>query len=303
MDEIVQSSDSFQTQKSEGKRIHTDDYCSGLGSQTVDMLPSPPLSLDLQQKCFLAGFRDCRQEVLRYLIDIEQVPVEGPVVVGLEQYLTKLETLMQTSHDADNTCDDALHRLIASHPEESQTLSDDDCGASSSSGIVPPAEGYHFHDGNITDQGQSPFNCLQSSTQHALSSSRTVPASVANNSFDSGCDSSLVSTSANSSMVTDTTDVVAPLLAPSEVTNLNATNVSLQEPVCTESELAENALELMHLAQNNPSISRILNELFYLMDDDYVCTDDEGDEDDDDDGVEMDNEEMDSVNSENLDSV
>lgn len=304
---IVHSSDSFHTHKLESKQILTDDCCAGLGSHAVDMLPSP-FSLNLQQKCFLAGFRDCRQEVLRYLIDIEQVPVEGSVVIGLEQHLTKLETLMQTSQAeyADCFCD-ALHGSTASHPEELHNRSDD-CGAVSSLGTEPAAE-EHFHDRNITNQEQSPFNCLQSSTQHALINSRSAQESVANrhlcvqnNSFDSGCDSSLVSSSANSSMVTDTTDTLAPLLPAPEMTNLSTTNVSLQEPV-TESELAENALELMHLAQNNPNISRILNELFYLMDDDYVCTDDEGDEDDDD-GVEMDNEEMDSaIDSENLDNV
>jgi len=35
-----------------------------------------------------------------------------------------------------------------------------------------------------------------------------------------------------------------------------------------QAELAENACELMRLAQNNPRINNILNELFTLMDDD-----------------------------------
>ncbi|XP_064595272.1 uncharacterized protein LOC135461914 [Liolophura sinensis] len=70
----------------------------------------------------MAGFQDCAQEVMRYLIEVENLPESHPVCLGLRQHLLEkqrlldVETLLNTCQTQLST-GDSFHSYISSSPE------------------------------------------------------------------------------------------------------------------------------------------------------------------------------------------
>ena len=58
------------------------------------MLSVPPLE---QNEVILAGFQDCTEEAIRYLVDVERLPEDDPLVIGLRQHL--LEKQMHLNYE------------------------------------------------------------------------------------------------------------------------------------------------------------------------------------------------------------
>ena len=55
------------------------------------VLPIPVIPEDYACRMFIAGFRDCADEVLRYLTEVENMAEDDPVIVGLRDHLLQQE--------------------------------------------------------------------------------------------------------------------------------------------------------------------------------------------------------------------
>ena len=55
------------------------------------VLPIPVIPEDDACRMFIAGFRDCADEVLRYLTEVENMAEDDPVIVGLREHLLQQE--------------------------------------------------------------------------------------------------------------------------------------------------------------------------------------------------------------------
>ena len=55
------------------------------------LLPIPVIPEDDASRMFITGFRDCADEVLRYLTEVENMAEDDPVIVGLREHLLQQE--------------------------------------------------------------------------------------------------------------------------------------------------------------------------------------------------------------------
>lgn len=159
-----------------------------------DVTASPSRDLDhcddvTDDSAFLAGFRDCRREALRYLRQRD-----AGVGDELERHLAAVERTLRRRGDG---------------------LTDDSC----------PLPG---DDGGPADSAISPSRRRRDGDDSALGVS-----------------------------LVDDDDAVT-----------TEDDVDERGQSAVMSELSENACDLLRLAQNNPRINNVLNELFTLMDDD-----------------------------------
>ena len=62
----------------------------------VPNIPLPVVYVPMvnQNEIFVAGFRDCSQEAVRYLVEEERLSMEDPIITGLQEYLRDRETVM-----------------------------------------------------------------------------------------------------------------------------------------------------------------------------------------------------------------
>jgi hypothetical protein len=199
---------------------------------------------------FLAGFRDCRHEVLRYL-----------------QLQQQRQCQLQQIHCASEstTAPDACAEV----PDVALSATDD-----------VDADGAMLVDEELVDSLRQHLlkaehrlvvdaaSCHSSSTPWKLFSTATdLPAECSSQLDDSALGNSFETAAAAAAFVGGETDV-----------SFDANDGDVQSNVACElrSAISDNAAELMRLACNNPHIGKLLDELFELMD--YGSDDDSGED-------------------------
>ena len=261
------SDESANLNTSTGLESEEDEGDVSLSSSTLEETLPPPMMVGgglgaLEPAgIVLAGFRDCSEEAIRYLVDVEQMSEDDPLILGLKQHLWDKQQHLDVERIlADQVCSswgspggvqDPTHSYgIYPHPAERTAA--DLPGASSSqsncSSCTHPTDPHHHHQHqhHSMEEGHSDFS----------SSHRTLEVP---------------------SMVCTTTSPTDTLL-PHHMTVINSgshhttTTSSFPVPpphVCSmEASMEEDSnahLNLALLAQNNPAIASLTQEILSLL--------------------------------------
>jgi len=174
----------------------------------------------------LAGFRDCSEEAIRYLLQVEGLSEDDPVIVGLQQHLYR----QRQEFEMKQTIADYLANIKVTDVRDANCDVTDDvtdnCYETNHESIASRL--CLNHDGHILNETHDHTSC-----QHR----------------HSHCKSSIQnSTSPNDVTITSYNDVTRTL--PDDVT------------------ITGSVLELALLAQNNPSIASLTEEILQLMEED-----------------------------------
>lgn len=237
---------------------------------------------------FLAGFRDCTKETLKYLIDVERLPENDPIIIGLKQHLFNQQRLLHTDpdnnsepnseldsdsskHKVDNSRD-SQHSSLVTHPESCT-----DPGSTRDRQVSERSQDSSIDLDSTRGEECSPFE--SSSDQHSFESSiNDTSMDVSDESHASivSCDNVLPTNS--SPFVASHGRVSIPELSE-QVQNISVLPFVQIPSGSKDVNLDLGGFDLAALAQNNPSIASITSELFELLqedDDDHVDSDDTG---------------------------
>ena len=195
----------------------------------------PGQSIALETEVMVAGFRDCSYEALTYLIDVEKLPLDDPMVLGLQQYLVSREEEIrreQALKDAQKYSQ-GIYNHWNYYPQLNYGY---------------PYYGYHGN--QFLPQLTVPID--QSNPIYYGNSQNVVSMTThLNDSLESIADS--ISDCESTACDSEVEDILMGL-------DENDTYFT--------SEIAETAETLNGLAENNDKIGNLLTELFGLMDED-----------------------------------
>lgn len=222
-------------------------------SQSVEnVFPDPTI--------FLAGFQDCTFEALRYLTEVEGIALHDPVIVGLQQHLSVRQHLLQITEQVDNAlppvqADEAEHIASALRLESNAT---DSCGDSTADSSV-------LFDSTATDESFS--------VHWSASGRHSVDSSLNDVTMDESCNSSLGSlrspeclSSPRELLTSDDVpdSVFHDFVADTHPLHSSVTSSSTK-PLDKEHTLNVPNFDLTALAQNNPAIASLTQELVDLL--------------------------------------
>lgn len=185
-------------------------------------------TVTLENEILLAGFRDCHYEALMYLIEVEKLPLDDPLVVGLQHHL------------------EAKEAELCQNPQGFTTPQDNDQDYMSYPNYTPSFL-WPQHTDNGLSLPMSPF---------------TMPYTELQPSYTSLQDDSTehVDCSMNDSGISEICEMDSA--CDSEIQDILQTQ---EETIVDEQYLKNGAEYLDNLAQNNGKIGSLLNELFGLL--------------------------------------
>lgn len=214
----------------------------------------------------LAGFRDCSEEAIRYLVDVEHLSEDDPLILGLKQHLWErqqhldIERIIsehmcwsgsvqqQHQHHQDIARTDPM---ALSFLQQQQLLQQSQNSGASN----PSSSGLHQFD--ISGGSASPHSDIQMFEVDDLNRSEDSSQLDLN-------DSSTSLTSQNSSPSSPVIPHVSHLVSshPHHV----GTSAQVQsEESLADADMSQSVLNLALLAQNNPAIASLTEELLSLL--------------------------------------
>ena len=213
----------------------------------VSMAPIPILD---HTGIFLAGFRDCAAEAIKYLTESEQMSEDDPAIQGLRQHLcTRQDTLKNSS--------------TPSSPNGKLDFSDTSKDTHSTS----PNQ-----NDSLTDEGYS--SILQDFNKNSTPIHTSFPSSHSGQ-FSSSCGHypiipvfSMTSLTA-SPIVSDVTSCVTSPLMSSSVISGGSHIDSLVETQSSTLDSPKELPDLAVLAQSNPAIAYVAKELMDLLEEEF----------------------------------
>ena len=210
------------------------------------MMTQSAVAVD-QESIVLAGFRDCTEEAIRYLMEVEHLPEDDPLVIGLKQHLLArqqqldVERILQghgaattASDSSSNSSDNADSVIMICGDSHHNQLTD-----SQASGLSPQMDpGSLSPGGTHTDSASSrsdtPMSDIASEGNRSDSFEHHVPDSV---------------------MISSPNPVVAGSQQESQQPQQQAAD-------------AASILNLALLAQSNPAIASLTEEILSLLEGD-----------------------------------
>jgi len=207
----TQPQDMLSSQRiSSGTTIHVNSNTSLMNTSNNSLVP-PSVNMD---DITLAGFRDCSEEAIRYLLEVEGLSENDPVIVGLREHLHRQRQQLEIKQ----TIADYLENIKVTDSRGS------DCNLTMKDDFV--SETIHHTHESIPNRLCLNQNESCNSQDNELTHCEAKHAHCKSN---------------------------IPLLTPSDFADdINKTG---------------SMLELALLAQNNPSIASLTEEILQLMDD------------------------------------
>ncbi len=216
----------------------------------------PPVD---QESIVLAGYKDCTDEAIRYLLEVEKMPEDDPLVLGLRQHLLArqqqldVERILNSSHNGATTGS----RVTTSISGDSDSVV---TSAGNSQPVLCQSQVLLGH------QGQLPALLSPSSTGHAMvhvdthSSRSTTPMSdMASSEARSELSDSSEYHVAPDSVICSTPSPHHPGSQPQQL-------LSPQQPEPQEQQQeVSSVLNLALLAQSNPAIASLTEEILSLL--------------------------------------
>ena len=216
--------------------------------EAMSMMTQPAVAVD-QESIVLAGFRDCTEEAIRYLMEVEHLPEDDPLVIGLKQHLLARQQQLD------------VERILQGH-SAATTASDSSSNSSDNadSVIMTCGEGGSHHN-QITDSqasSVSPQMLPNSSspgaqTDSASSRSDTPMSDIASE----GNRSDYSEHHVPDSVMISSPNPVNPVVAGSQQES--------QQPQQQQAANAASILNLALLAQSNPAIASLTEEILSLL--------------------------------------
>ena len=213
----------------------------------MNMMTQPAVAVD-QESIVLAGFRDCTEEAIRYLMEVEHLPEDDPLVIGLKQHLLArqqqldVERILQ-GHGAATTASDSSSNSSDNADSVIMTCGDGDSHHnqltdSQASGVSPQMVPSSLSPGTNTDSASSrsdtPMSDIASEGNRSDSFEHHVPDSV---------------------MISSPNPVVAGSQQESQQPQQQAAD-------------AASIFNLALLAQSNPAIASLTEEILSLLEGD-----------------------------------
>ncbi len=196
-----------------------------LGSSPSIMMHLPMPSLQVpnldQADIVLAGFRDCTQEALRYLTDVEKIPTDDPIITGLKHHLIQQQECID------------LNEVIT-------------CGSQPEAGCPQPMDSIHLEPHSLhidTHTNLSPV----------ISDTHISDESV-------GSDPSHTSLVSPRSQEQDEEGI-----APSSSDDDMSQSLTSIDHSSSDEDMSQSVLSLALLAQNNPAIASLTEEILSLL--------------------------------------
>ena len=182
----------------------------------------------------LAGYHDCSEEAIRYLTDVEHIPEDDQMIVGLRQHLWERQQALNYER--------LLAQLVQSNSEELCCVDE-----------ISRSSNVRTDDGD--DSGiNSPLH-IHSSHEH----SKNDMNHESEESFTSEMDDSKIMDSSIMSTTSNFEDVSSMSVSMENDEDDDDSSAS-------DNEDADAMETLMMLAQNNPQIASLTQELFQLLD-------------------------------------
>ena len=217
----------------------------------------------LETEVLLAGFRDCTQEALSYLVHEEHLALDDPIVVGLQRHLAEKEEELWRAQNQQHWphmphhAGGLPHWACVSPQGYAQPMY-----WNNSSTCVPHMRGmvglpsdYHCSQAKYAPYPGHAVSHMHHSVHFPCESNHSLDTSV-----DSGADG-----------MSDMSDMSDTSLCDSEVEEiLQDEGSSSSSSHYWEEELKQSASRLDGLAQNDDRIGGLLSELFGLMDEEQT---------------------------------
>ena len=208
-------------------------------------MTQPAVAVD-QESIVLAGFRDCSEEAIRYLMEVEHLPEDDPLVIGLKQHLLarqqqlNVERILQ-GHGAATTASDSSSNSSDNADSVITTCGDggshhnqltDSQASGVSPQMVPSSLSPGAHTDSTSSRSDTPMSDIASEGNRSDSSEYHVPDSV---------------------MISSPNPVVA------------GSQQESQQPQQQQAPDAASILNLAFLAQSNPAIASLTEEILSLL--------------------------------------
>ena len=216
----------------------------------MNTMTQPTVSVD-QESIVLAGFRDCTEEAIRYLMEVEHLPEDDPLVMGLKQHLLA----RQQQLDVD--------RILHGHSGLPNTGSDSSNNSSDSGDSIVMTSGNHGH--------HSPESHLCAGGALVVPTNLQGPRSLSPGAhhIDSASSRSDTPMSDNASEGnrSEVSDVSSEFHVPDSAM-ISSSPDAQQHPAGSQQPQAQDVasvLNLALLAQSNPAIANLTEELLSLL--------------------------------------
>ncbi len=214
-----------------------------------------------QESIVLAGFRDCTEEAIRYLMEVEHLPEDDPLVLGLRQHLLAKQQQLDVER--------ILHSSLPPMTAASDSSSTGSSGCADSIILTSGDQLHHAHDSTHSPVagggGGEPLNSL-SPVPHLTDSASSRSETPMSDTPMDGVRSDSELQAPDSEMISFP---AAPLQQQQQ--QQQPQQQQLPEGVAGSQHDAQNAasvLNLALLAQSNPAIASLTEEILSLLEGD-----------------------------------
>ncbi len=211
----------------------------------------PPVD---QESIVLAGYKDCTDEAIRYLLEVEKMPEDDPLVLGLRQHLLARQQQLDVERILNSS-----HNVATTGSSVTATSGGDSDSVVTIAGSNQP--GLHPPQVLLGHQGQLPPLLSPSSTGHPIvhvdthSSRSTTPMS--------DMASSELSDSSEYHVAPDS--VISSTPSPHHPGSQSQQLQQAQQPEPQQQQEVSSVLNLALLAQSNPAIASLTEEILSLL--------------------------------------
>ena len=213
--------------------------------EAMNMMNQPTVAVD-QESIVLAGFRDCTEEAIRYLMEVEHLPEADPLVLGLKQHLLARQQQLD------------VERILQGHAAPT-TASDSSSNSSDCADSVI-----------MTSVGDSHNHPQLTNSQAGVSSAMVASDSLSPVAYTGSASSrsdtpvSDIASEGNRSEVSDSSEYHVP---DSVINQQQLVAGSQPQPQQQQQQATDVAsvLNLALLAQSNPAIASLTEEILSLL--------------------------------------